>query len=461
MKPFTLTAIALLFAQSLFVSARATQNSSPEPVVVSKHVAEEGTVKDESKDKPLSDVLNDRLPKWLHFAGQIRFRAEGFTGSGFKRNSDDAYAFERVRLNMKIQPTTWLKFYFQGQDAHVLGESQLAPLPPNQNSMDLRLAYVELGDIEKSPFRMRVGRQDLEFGSQRLVGSAEWINTARSFDGILGSIRQQEFRLDLFAASVIKLHDNQFDENIPGNNLYGLYLSLPHLIPQSKLEPFFFWRRQSGLLSETKRSGTSNFGTYGFHWSGKVPANWDYDFEMARQSGSLGTDDMNAWAGHWMIAHTFPRAKIKPRLVAEYNYASGDHNSIDGKRGTFDQLFPSGHDLYGLTDQVGWRNIRHVRVGAAIKPRERMTLSTKYNAYWLADPHDALYNTAGVAVAKSPTGTAGAYVGDELDLAGSYGLNRRTLFLIGIGHLFPGDFLKHATPGVGFTYPYLALSYSF
>ena len=37
-------------------------------------------------------------------------------------------------------------------------------------------------------------------------------------------------------------------------------------------------------------------------------------------------------------------------------------------RQTFDQLYPTGHDKLGLTDQVGWRNIHHLREGIEITP---------------------------------------------------------------------------------------------
>ena len=88
---------------------------------------------------------------------------------------------------------------------------------------------------------------------------------------------------------------------------------------------------------------------------------------MALQSGSLGDDSIGAWAGHWQMRESLPgQGAIK--LTAEYNFASGDENPTDGSRGTFDQLYPTGHDKYGLADQVGWRNIHHLRAGVEFSP---------------------------------------------------------------------------------------------
>jgi hypothetical protein len=75
------------------------------------------------------------------------------------------------------------------------------------------------------------------------------------------------------------------------------------------------------------------------------------------------------------MGYTAPAIRYKPRFVLEYNYASGDGDSKDGKRGTFDQLYPTAHDKYGLADQVGWRNIHDARLGVEFKPRAKWLVS--------------------------------------------------------------------------------------
>jgi hypothetical protein len=412
--------------------------------------------------KTPSDMLNSHLPSWLRFSGEIRLRGAGILGDFFKPDSNDAYMLSRLRLNMQIKTRPWLSFNFQAQDAHVIGSSQTGSLPPlQQDTLDLRLAYVEFGQENKTPVRVRIGRQELAFGEERLIGPANWLNTPRSFDALSGTFRTAGVRLDAFAASVVKIHDGQFNENTPGNYISGLYTSFSKLIPQAALEPYFFWRRQSGLTTETHTRGISDFGTVGFRWAGKSKLNIHYAAEMAKQAGSLGSNTISAWAGHWLLGYTLAGKTLTPRLFAEYNYASGDKNPTDGKRGTFDQLFPSAHDLYGLTDQIGWKNIRHLRTGVEVKPRTNWSFTTKYSSYWLADPHDALYNSASIVIAKSPAGRAGVYVGQELDFVSSIKYKLGPVLSGGFGHLFPGTFLKVTTPGRGYNFPYLSVLYVF
>jgi hypothetical protein len=414
-------------------------------------------------DRPPSASLNEALPRWISFSGEIRLRGEGFSGAGFKPDDSDGYLLTRLRLNMRLQPTSWMRFYFQGQDAHILGEDQakIAALPPYHDDFDLRQAYVEFGDVENKTFGFRVGRQELAFGSERLLGNANWLNVPRSFDGFRATYRGNGFRLDGFAACMDRTIDNQFNECVSGSNIYGGYSTFTKLIPKTSIEPFLFWRRQSGLKAETGGIGVMNEATIGIHWNVKPSTGIDYDVEMARQAGSLGTDTISAWAGHWLAGYTFSQSRYKPRAFAEFDYASGDQNATDGTRGTFDQIYPSGHDLYALTDQIGFRNIQVLRGGFEFKPAAKWKLTTKYGDYWLANIHDALYNGPGTAVAKSAAGTAGRFVGQEIDFIAAYNFNKRTSVGAGLGHLFAGTFLNNTTPGNGYTYPYLQLTYAF
>src|SRR5882724_10518917 len=145
------------------------------------------------------DSSNIVLPHWIQFSGELRSRLEGVTGGGFKPDSDDLYLLTRIRLGVKLEATTWLKFMVQGQDAHVFWKNQHPAAPPYQDTFDLRQGYVEIGDTEKMTFGFRAGRQELAYGDERLVGNSNWTNVARSFDGFRGTYRRDGVRLDVFA----------------------------------------------------------------------------------------------------------------------------------------------------------------------------------------------------------------------------------------------------------------------
>lgn len=78
----------------------------------------------------------------------------------------------------------------------------------------------------------------------------------------------------------------------------------------------------------------------------------------------------------------------------------------------------------------------------------------KYDAWWLADPHDGLYAAASTLIVRVANGAAGRFIGQELDGAVAYNFSRQFQFGGGFGHIFPGAFLNNATPGESYNYPY-------
>jgi hypothetical protein len=181
---------------------------------------------------------------------------------------------------------------------------------------------------------------------------------------------------------------------------------------------------------------------------------------MALQRGDLGTNDVTAWAGHWQLRESLT-GSWTPKITGEYNYASGDKDPTDGKRQTFDQLYPTPHDKYGLADQVGWKNLHHVRTGFEITPLKGMPITTNYHSWWLAEERDALYNVASAPIARIITGAANSHVGQELDVQVSKAIFPQLQVAAGYAHIFTGAFLKEATPGASYSHPYIQATYVF
>src|SRR6185295_174388 len=159
--------------------------------------------------------------------------------------------------------------------------------PPFENTYDLRLAYIEIGDTEKRPVTLRVGRQELSFGEERLLGNANWGNAARSFEAIRATLRKGKYRVDAFASSVVVLHDGEIGDHQPGSNLHGLYGTLDNVFPSSTIEPYLLWRLNPRQKPEIGVTANLDSKTVGVRWIGKLPAHFDYNVEMAWQAGSL------------------------------------------------------------------------------------------------------------------------------------------------------------------------------
>jgi len=410
--------------------------------------------------KLVTDGLNQSIPKWLHFNGEYRTRFEGVGGLGFRPDSTDAFLLSRVRLNLRVSPTSWMRFQIQAQDAQVMWRNPKPDGPPYENTFDLRQGYLEFSSSDKPMFALRVGRQELVYGEMRLIGHLNWTNTARSFDAAKLTIKHGNYKVDAFASSVVNLKEGTYDKSSGGNDLHGAYGTIEKLIPNATVEPYVLWRIGRGTRSEAGAPGVLSRPVYGGRIVGKLPGRLDYGAEMVGQTGSVGTDTIRAWAGHWVTGYTLP-AKKTTRIVAEYNYASGDTVAGDGKQQTFDQLYPTGHDKLGLADQVGWKNIHDVRSGVEFKATKKLSMNSFYHAWWLPSRTDALYNAAGNAIVRVASGAAGRFVGQEADIQATFALRPELSIGGGFANIFPGTFLKNATPGTAYRFSYAMATYSF
>jgi hypothetical protein len=409
---------------------------------------------------PFPNRANEVMPSWLRVRGEFRERFEGFTHAGFTPSRDDSYWLSRLRINAAVAPSKRWSATVQLQDARVADKSVGPTTPPFRGPLDLRMAYADVGDMQKGSVAVRGGRQELVFGEQRLIGHLNWTNTARSFDGVRATFRRGAYQVDVFGASVVRIQADSFDESGNGNKLGGAYGALSALVPNAVVEPYFFWRADRGLRTETAATGNLDQKTIGTRFNGRLPAGLDYGVEMAVQNGSLGSDSISAWAGHWQLRESFT-GPLNFKLVGEFNYASGDSNPADGARGTFDQLYPTGHDKLGLADQVGWRNIRHARAGLELTPVRGWPVTASHHTWWLANRSDSLYNAGGTSIARVAGGAASAYVGQEIDLQLTRALTPQILLAGGYAHMFTGPFLEEATPGANYSYPYVMVTYVF
>ena len=408
------------------------------------------------------EELNRSLPPWLEFGGEYRLRLEGQDGIKFG-TTDDSYVLGRLRLNLLVKPTRWFSLFGETQDSRIFFNEHLPSGLPYRNTWDIRQAYAEFGSSTEGWVDVIAGRQVLGFGVQRLIGPSDWSNTGRTFDAVRIDLHQPGYKISLFASSLVIGRDGVIDHHAQGNNLHGIYSTFSHLVPHATIEPYVLWRLAppGEAFTQELASGALNEVTTGFRWGGEIPAAFDYEVEMARQSGSIGSKSIAAWAGHWELGKTFRNRWAAPRLFAASNYASGTRDASGRTWSTFDQLYPSSHDKLGVADQVGWRNVEQIRVGVAEKAGKKWKLKQTYEDFWLATKGDSLYNSSGKVVIPASASATSRHIGQEIDAIAEYQPNRATRFGFGWAHLFAGQFLKQTSGGKDYNYPFVYGTYQF
>ena len=409
-------------------------------------------------------------PNPLSFAdGRVLFGIEDQTrfeyrdnnydfNSGLRTINDDSWLLNRLRLSMQLKPTEWLTFYIQGQDAREI-DSDRADIPgllgaEGDNPFDLRQLYVEIGDAKVSPLSLKVGRQVLLYGDQRLIGPLEWSNISRTFDAVkLRYTGKDGLWVDAFVSSVVVIDRFGMDDSDKDSLLSGLYAHIPTLgIQDTELYALYF--------DDTNRN--DHFLTLGTHWK-SIPGKfgpWDYETEFVMQTGKAGGRDLRAFASYIEGGYTF-KAPWKPRLGLEYSYGSGDGNAADNKQGAFQNLFPTNHLHYGLMDAFSWSNIHDIALHLSAKPTTKLTTSLDYHVLWLADTAD-IWRRANATTAVRPANAAASnYAGSELDVLVTYASSSHLTLTAGYSHFFAGDYLKATGASSDADFVYLMTSIKF
>lgn len=382
--------------------------------------------------------LNDHLPHWLTLGIQNRVRSEGVRGQSFNPGDDHDFLLERSRFSVDLAPKSWLGFFGEVQDSRAFWFPRADGSV--KDTLDLRQAYVRFGD-EKGFWDLKVGRQRLAFGTERMIGAAEWGNTARVFDAArLGLHWSGKDRVDIFSSSIVGSDVDHWDHHRQGNNLHGIYGSLGSWVPGAKVEPYLVLRDDHNASYHSWTTGLRMAGTFA-----KV---WAYDVDTQRQTGANRANSLSAWAFTFRGDRFFPSLRWQPSLMTEFNYASGDKHPGDGITNTLDQLYPTNHGIYGVADVIGRRNAKNIRGGLWIRPRRWLTLKTEGHGFWLASRYDGLYVASGALAVNVPiTGAAATHVGNEIDIIGEVKLNRHYDIGAQYGHLFSGAFLDRYTAG--------------
>ncbi len=439
--------------------------------------------------QPSAGLLNDFLrensleTKAWDLGGQERVRFEyreygtvsgaGANAVDFRATTpqrDNAYLLFRSRAHIGYTPYPGFTAYVEAQNSASLWD-QRNPNPENDAGVDLRQAYVALGDPSSFPLTLKVGRQELVYGDGRLVSQSDWNNLGRTFEAAKLRWEREESWVEAFTGRVIIPNDNNWNQPNWFELFSGFYASSRSYLPGLESQLYFFAdnaSQKSGTVKGTGVNGDSPRDIYTLGIRVKsLPdtfKQWDFEVDAAGQLGDFqyATNtpgvvngqrlDHQAWAAHLAGGYTFTNLTWQPRLGLAYNYATGDSNPTDGKHGTFVNLFPTNHKFYGFMDFFAWQNMHDLHFMASARPLTNLTVQLEYHAFWLATTSDFFYQahqqprtTGGYGINPG----AGSFVGQEVDLVASYRLKTWGAFELGGGHFFVGDYPRDTFANLG------------
>lgn len=330
---------------------------------------------------------------WLTLGGEARLRGEAYDrlDLGFGGAGQDEYLLGRAMLHADLHLDESVRGFVQLRYGAVRDERR--PLGPVQdNDVDVNQAFVDLStSVSGGRATLRAGRQELLFGSGRMVAPREGPNVRLSFDGVRAFWSAPRGpRVDVFYTRPVLPRSGAFDDRSSRTyEFWGAYGTTPvRAVPGAGLDLYYFGLDRSrvafaqGIAAETRH-------TVGGRWFGRSGA-WDWDFEAAYQFGDFGRRGIRAFTLANDLGHTWRDLPWSPRLGLRLDLASGDGDLSDGRLGTFEVPFPK---LPYLTEAgfIGPANIMDVHPSFTVQPRPDLRLGVEYAAVWKHREADAFY----------------------------------------------------------------------
>jgi len=390
---------------------------------------------------------------------RVEYRSNNYTFDSSVSADTDTFLLQRARLGLGAKACDWFKVYGELQDAREeFSQRDINGTNPNidEDTIDWRQGWVELANYQEFPVGLKIGRQELSYGDERLIGAFDWSNVGRVFDSVKARWQAKQCWVDFFYANVVNNNvtsgnDNSFDDHTYWqDHFYGLY-GHTAAVPNHSWDLYGLYRNKTDAQYNGPAREIYTLGTR-FESTAKMKP-WDYYAEVAGQFGHIdgpggkffGQTTSNSVSQCALAAvvgggYAFDVA-WKPRLGLEYNYASGDSDPNDDVDGTFDNLYPTNHKFYGFMDLFSWKNVHNPHATLSVVPLKNLTLQLDGNLFWLAESRDSWYRANQQQIRRDATGNANTFVGSEIDFTASYTFHKRVRLQAGYSHFFTGDFV--------------------
>jgi len=346
------------------------------------------------------------------------------------------------------------------------------------SDISLDLAYVTLKEFLYSPLTLTIGRQELHFGNDMIVGDYDTNNNVttasafggatnrdkdlsarKAFDAIRLTLDYDPLVIDAIAAKVkertLTISD---DEDLYGINANYKLADMKYM-KNTTVEGYWFekrtGRRQSVATVVAKK--VDRVDTVGGRIVTQPIENLTGSLEAAYQFGknaNIGTTattntetlERHAWALEAFLTYDFKKLKYTPSLTAAFAHFSGDHatgstSNVDNTR-AWDPMYENqkmgdiANALFGQTNA----NI----VGGIVKsktPLEDISVKGEYYAFWWDKAYPEGYTIPATArnTAADLVMTGRKFAGQEVDLTATYDYTEDVQFALMGGLFIPGS----------------------
>ncbi len=337
------------------------------------------------------------------------------------------------------------------------------PRPIDEKRLDLEAAFFEVGDTHKKNWAvLRVGRQELNYGSGRPVSVREGPNVRQSFDGVKIRTKTGEWYVDAWAVRP-DLDKFGFFNNAPDHTtaFWGLYATRP-LRRGVAFDAYYLGidRKRAAFERGTATELRHTVGARVWRPIATKEQGLDFDYEGLMQFGTFGSDDIRAWTFASDTGYSLTRLPLRPRLSVKADISSGD-NPGSHTLGTFNPIYPIGK-YFGVLTDTGPGPVNFIDVHPQIQTQlgHGVSAAADLVVQWRENLNDGVYAVPGFLLVPAD-GSRARFVGYRPGAEVRWQIDRHAYLQADYGIFYAGEFLKQASPGRNINYMAFWAGYKF
>lgn len=383
---------------------------------------------------------------YFSFGGSVRYqyfyaRNENW-GDG--PQDDDGYVLSRYLLHADFHAGKYFRIFIQTQSS--LADGRVDPSPVDQNPLEVHQIFGDFNIINEVSKKLilRVGRQELTYGSQRLVAVRDGPNNRQSFNGIKLMASKNNISADFFYSQYVVSHDGIFDDDSnKDKQFWGSYFVFNKVPFVKNIDVYYLgYLRSKAIFNDG--SGKENRHSLGTRIWGKS-GNFRYDGETLFQFGDFASKNISAWTASLNLGYRINTIKFHPEIGFKAEVISGDSKEGDTKLQTFNPLFPRGA-YFGLASVIGPSNLIDFHPSLSFELTKNIDWVIDYDMFWRYSSYDGIYAPNTTLIYPGDT-TTEKKIGNQLESEIIWQPNQYLYFRLESTWFQAGDYIKASGAG--------------
>lgn len=382
---------------------------------------------------------------YVSFGGEARYEFMDFNNEDWGRQNigHNTFLLQRYDFQADVHFGENFRVFAQIRTALEDGRKN-GPRGIDEDQLNIQNLFLDINLWKNSENQLifRAGRQELDYGSGRLISVQEIPNVRIYFNGGKLMYSSSKFSIDGFAMKEDEVETGIFDNKMSKQlNLWGIY-SKTKFSKTGNIDLYYLGIRRNDAVFEEGISKEKRHTIGTRIW--KNNGGFLYNFELAYQFGSFGNGAIAAWTGSIDMGYSFKNVKFKPSINLKSDYVSGDKNNDDGNLQTFNPLFPRG-GYFGSNPQVGPVNLIDLHPYATMELLSNLTFQTDAIFNWRYSRNDGVYRPSGQFYIAG-NDSEKRYIGTSFLANLTYNFNKHFAFTSGIHYFKTGEFLNEVIP---------------